>query len=120
MLNGYVEIENYVNNLDGEIAKGLLAENGVEALISTDDCGGMLPNLQLTRGVRLYVLPKDVENSRDLLKMLSTKPDRSDAENRPDSHWQCSHCGEELEPQFTDCWKCGTSREQVPVSPQDV
>ncbi len=21
--------------------------------------------------------------------------------------WRCSACGEELEPQFTDCWRCG-------------
>ena len=108
MLNGYVEVEVYHNDLDGEIAKGLLAENGIEALISKDDCGGMFPNLQATRGVRLYVLPRDVETSEDLLKMLSN----NDTEPKTDSNWQCSNCGEDLEPQFTDCWKCGTERQQ--------
>jgi len=24
--------------------------------------------------------------------------------------WKCDSCGEELEGQFTDCWKCGKSR----------
>ncbi len=23
------------------------------------------------------------------------------------SSWTCSGCGEELEPQFTQCWRCG-------------
>jgi hypothetical protein len=26
------------------------------------------------------------------------------------SAWKCSSCGEELEGQFTECWKCGESR----------
>lgn len=24
--------------------------------------------------------------------------------------WRCDHCGEEIEGQFTECWKCGQSR----------
>jgi len=112
MLNGYVEVKVYANDLDGEIAKGLLAENGIEALISRDDCGGMMPNLQLLNGVRLFVLPKDVEKSENLLKMLSHSPDDSDKEALADSMWHCSKCGEELEPQYTDCWSCGTHRDQ--------
>lgn len=24
--------------------------------------------------------------------------------------WRCDQCGESLEPQFTTCWQCGTSR----------
>jgi len=24
--------------------------------------------------------------------------------------WLCPKCGEQLEPQFTTCWQCGTSR----------
>ena len=24
--------------------------------------------------------------------------------------WKCPDCGEEHEPQFTDCWKCGAIR----------
>lgn len=27
------------------------------------------------------------------------------------SAWECTHCGERLEPQFTQCWRCGASRE---------
>lgn len=28
----------------------------------------------------------------------------------PAGRWICGVCGEDLEGQFTDCWKCGTSR----------
>jgi hypothetical protein len=23
--------------------------------------------------------------------------------------WTCSDCGEQLEPQFTQCWRCGAA-----------
>ena len=26
--------------------------------------------------------------------------------------WKCSECGEEIEPQFSECWKCGKSRKK--------
>jgi hypothetical protein len=25
-------------------------------------------------------------------------------------HWRCASCGEQLEGQFTSCWKCGAAR----------
>ena len=27
--------------------------------------------------------------------------------------WQCPKCGEQLEPQFKSCWKCGSDQEPV-------
>jgi len=32
------------------------------------------------------------------------------------SHWKCSKCGEELESQFTSCWKCRTPKQNEPVA----
>lgn len=28
--------------------------------------------------------------------------------------WQCSECGEQLDGQFTTCWRCATERPQTP------
>jgi hypothetical protein len=28
------------------------------------------------------------------------------------SIWKCPHCGEEVDPEFSECWKCGTKREK--------
>jgi hypothetical protein len=30
--------------------------------------------------------------------------------------WKCPKCGEELEPQFGSCWKCGTVRTTGPAA----
>ncbi|MHC4331384.1 MAG: DUF7577 domain-containing protein, partial [Planctomycetota bacterium] len=27
-----------------------------------------------------------------------------------DTPWTCPNCGEEVEAQFTNCWKCGANR----------
>ena len=34
-----------------------------------------------------------------LLDSIDTEPAR-------DKPWKCPNCGEEIEPQFTDCWRC--------------
>lgn len=104
MLDGYVEIDVFNNDIEAEIARGMLTENGIEALVAKDDCGGMMPNFQLTNGVRLYVLPKDTEKSKALLLALSEE----DADT--ELMWHCSNCKTVLEPQFSACWKCGTER----------
>ena len=28
-------------------------------------------------------------------------------------HWVCQNCGERIEGQFTDCWKCGSPRTEL-------
>ncbi|MGD8558069.1 MAG: DUF2007 domain-containing protein [Gammaproteobacteria bacterium] len=33
-------------------------------------------------------------------------------ENTTYQDWVCSNCGERIEGQFTDCWNCGTSRQE--------
>jgi hypothetical protein len=31
--------------------------------------------------------------------------------------WQCDRCGEDIEGQFTECWRCGQSRSRSHQSP---
>ncbi len=105
MSSKYVEIKIFSNEIDAEIAKGLLAENGIPSQILKDDCGGMRPHLQLTLGVHLSVSAEDVEAAKRLLKSRKTgQMDSGTIQN-----WECE-CGEKLEIQFTSCWSCGYSR----------
>lgn len=106
MLNGYIEIESFNSSFEAEMALNLLKDAGIEALIDKDDCGGMMPNLQFVQGVKLCVLPRDIEKSRLMLKALS---DSTDTETTVEM-WTCKKCGTDVEPQFTDCWNCGTAR----------
>lgn len=106
----FVELDIYFHQLDAEVIKGLLAENGIESRISSDDCGGMMPNLQFSEGVRLHVARNDLLGARELIRDCQKSTKYIDSDAQAEGNWACSNCGEILEAQFTDCWNCGSSR----------
>lgn len=110
MNTGFIEIEVFYTEIEAEIAKGRLAEYEIQAEITKDDCGGMMPNLQFSEGVRLLVAADDEEKARTVLESKFSKSKVTEQEFNADETWECSNCGEKLEIQFTDCWKCGNSR----------
>jgi len=53
------------------VAKGLLAEQGIESIISADDCGGYRPQMVFgTGGVQLIVKKDDTDKA---IKILENK-----------------------------------------------
>jgi len=61
----------FENEFEAEIACGHLKSAGIEAIVSKDDAGGMLPSLQDTEGVSLFIRPKDAKRARAVLKVKS-------------------------------------------------
>ncbi|MGE5530130.1 MAG: putative signal transducing protein [Patescibacteria group bacterium] len=61
-------IRDHLDRIEAEMAKGLLAANGIEATISADDCGGTQPPLQLAGFVRLLVQEEDEESALEILR----------------------------------------------------
>ena len=55
MRDGMTLLFTYLNQVEGEIALGRLADLGVRAVLATDNCGGMRPHFDLQAGVRLLV-----------------------------------------------------------------
>jgi hypothetical protein len=51
---------------EAELMVGLLRSNGLRAVVSADDAGGLNPQLQL-QGVRVLVAPADETSARRLL-----------------------------------------------------
>jgi predicted RNA-binding Zn-ribbon protein involved in translation (DUF1610 family) len=39
--------------------------------------------------------------------------------NESGTRWKCPKCGEEVEIQFEECWRCGGNRPVQPLSPQN-
>jgi hypothetical protein len=62
-----VKIKTYSNETEAEMDKGRLESAGIPAMIVNDDVGGMHPQLQAGRGVKLYVGPDDVDQAREVL-----------------------------------------------------
>jgi PAS domain S-box-containing protein len=60
-------IKDFENEFEAEIARGHLRSAGIDAILSKDDAGDMLPSLQETEGVSLLVLPEDRKKANALL-----------------------------------------------------
>ena len=103
MRDGLVVIDTFLNEIDAEVARGRLDSVGIAAEVDTDNCGGMRPHLDLTRGVRLLVDQKDEARAREAMADL--------ASGDSSAPWKCPACGEDVEGNFTTCWNCGREQE---------
>jgi hypothetical protein len=56
------------SRVNADIAKNILESNGIKAMISGDDAGGMRPDfLMAMGGAKLMVLQKDLEKAVEIL-----------------------------------------------------
>jgi hypothetical protein len=69
-----VVIETYSDESFAEAAVSLLEAEGIEALISSDDAGHALPNLDFASGVRVLVAPGDAERAKALIETAGNAP----------------------------------------------
>lgn len=61
-------VKTYNNRLDAELDKSFLDSEGIQAMISADDAGGLRPDLLwATGGVRLLVKEEDAEKALSIL-----------------------------------------------------
>ena len=64
-----VRIKTYQSRIEAELVKGFLESNGIKAMVSADDVGGMNPALLwATGGVRLLVKKNDIQKAIKVLE----------------------------------------------------
>lgn len=63
-----IVIKVFSSTTEAEIARGRLESEGIRAIITKDDVGGMYPSLQQTAGVKLMVRKEDEEKARTILE----------------------------------------------------
>ena len=96
---------------EAHFLKGLLASQGIEAEIRGEALFGARGELPVTSDTCPSVWVLD-DSQLDRALLLIAEYERR--ERPPDSlgePWCCSSCGEDLEPQFPECWRCGTARQ---------
>jgi hypothetical protein len=85
--------------------RNLLEVEGIPSLIKNEFLSGAAGELPPTEAwPELWVIePCDHERAREIVAHALREPSTREP-------WVCPDCGERIEGQFTDCWKCGYSR----------
>jgi len=96
---------------EAHFLKGLLASQGIEAEIRGEALFSARGELPVTSDTCPSVWVLD-DSQLDRALPVDRGVRTSGASSRYlRGTWRCSSCGEELEPQFTECWRCGTARQ---------
>ena len=66
-MKNWQTIQTFSNQIEAEIAAGLLNEHGIETHIQADNIGGTQPALSLTSGVKLQVPAEQAEEAVEVL-----------------------------------------------------
>jgi len=53
-----------------------------------------------------------VEDERDFDRAKQIVDEELNRLDNVGQNWVCRNCGESIEDQFTDCWKCGAPRDE--------
>jgi len=95
---------------DAHLVKGFLESHGIEAIVRGETLFALRGEVPLTADTLPTVWIVDdgaVARARELLDEYHRSRAPGSDKGRP---WRCPKCGEQLEPQFTNCWQCGATR----------
>jgi hypothetical protein len=75
-----VELANFGNRFEADVALAVLEENGIQAHPKYGDAGGWLPHVAILDGFRVFVFEEDLDAARDILRTeelfaAETEPD---------------------------------------------
>ena len=92
---------------EAHIVKSVLESSGITAVVRGEFLTGGWGELPVDVCSVWVADDRDYERAQALLVTFL----RGDlARELKDQNWRCPRCGEQLEGQFTSCWKCGISR----------
>ena len=74
-----VRVGTFSDRMSAENAKNVLESSGIEAMLTSDDAGGLRPELTLARGVKLWVNEEDEPKARAALLDINQAPEASSA-----------------------------------------
>jgi hypothetical protein len=91
---------------EAHLVKGMLENEGIRALVRGDQLYGAYGELPVLPTVWIFDDMAAMQAEHLVIEFLHGAAARRYGHQR----WTCAKCGELLEGQFTDCWKCGAAR----------
>jgi hypothetical protein len=102
------------DEMDASFVQGLLRQEGIEAVVQGQALAtawGTLP-LSSESLPSVWVPEADAERAGPIVEQYRRTDEANavDDAERPRATWTCPQCGEKVEEQFSNCWKCGHDR----------
>ncbi len=91
---------------EAHLIRGMLEAEGIRAEVKGDQLYGAFGELPVLPTVWILDATLAAHADRLVVEFLHGAAARKYWHER----WTCVQCGEMLEGQFTECWKCGASR----------
>ncbi|MGQ0722472.1 MAG: putative signal transducing protein [Candidatus Eiseniibacteriota bacterium] len=95
---------------EAQVVRSLLDARGIEAEVHGEALWGAFAAVPMTVDTPPTVWVLDDADEIEALKIIEEYAAASEPPAAPAGTWKCAACGEELEPQFDECWKCGARR----------
>lgn len=93
------------HSAEAQLVKGLLQANGIQAVVRNEE---LFSVLTLPPAVQIEVwIINDSQLEPALAIVESCRQTGREPPQGPYRAWKCLACGEEIELQFTSCWRCG-------------
>jgi rubrerythrin len=93
--------------MDARFVQGLLNREGIEAAVEGEE----LPEPTGVALPTVWVRDQDVAQAEPIIEEYRQREaTRAQTPEPARATWTCPACGEIVEDQFTNCWKCGTAR----------
>jgi len=102
------------DSMEAHFIRCLLEKEGIKAAVLGEILGAARGELPLTQQTlpSVWVKPEDVQRAAPIIERYEAGYFEDERENveEPPPPWICSNCSEQIEGQFTHCWKCQTLR----------
>lgn len=102
------------NPLDAELVKGFLEAHGIEAVVRGNAVFALRGEVPMTPETLPTVWVVDDGAATRARELIDERHRGRDSGPQDTAPWPCPRCGEQVEPQFTDCWHCGGARPGAP------
>jgi len=98
------------NMMEAQLIKDYLEGAGVETVVKGAMLQGAVGEIPANTYPSIWAIEDDeVDKARELIDVYFSEQPENMVYQGP---WTCPECGQELEPQFTQCWNCGTYRRE--------
>jgi Putative prokaryotic signal transducing protein len=96
---------------EAHLVKGVLETRGIRAEVRGEALWGTRGEIPLTPDTLPTVWVLDDRQAPEGVRIVEEySSSEASASGLEDQGWRCPACGEQLEAQFSECWKCGASR----------